>query len=297
MGAGAVGGAFGSKLVKEKNNTVFFIARRPHLETIKRNGLSVQTRKEKFTLKVNFSDNPGDFNSKPDLILLTLKSFDTEIAIEQLKSVVFKKTQILSLQNGIENYPKLVNAFGEKRVVRGFCGINAEVLKPGVIQCGPGEIFIGENKGKMSVRIQWLQSLFEESNIRCTISEDIHQDVWRKFAWNCIFNIVTATTQLTLSKIFVDPEKIQLCKNLFKEIRQVAKSQDVLLGADKEKLIFDIAKDAGDIKPSTLQDRLKGKRMEYDAFTGALIRLADKHKIHIPLNRSLYNQLKKFDNQ
>ncbi len=297
MGAGAVGGAFGSKLVKEKNNTVFFIARGPHLETIKRNGLSVQTRKEKFTLKVNFSDNPGKFNSKPDLILLTLKSFDTEIAIEQLKSVVFKKTQILSLQNGIENYPKLVNAFGEKRVVRGFCGINAEVLKPGVIQCGPGEIFIGENKGKMSVRIQWLQSLFEESNIRCTISEDIHQDVWRKFAWNCIFNIVTATTQLKLSKIFDDPEKIQLCKNLFKEIRQVAKSQDVLLGADKEKLIFDIAKDAGDIKPSTLQDRLKGKRMEYDAFTGALIRLADKHKIHIPLNRSLYNQLKKFDNQ
>jgi len=121
--------------------------------------------------------------------------------------------------------------------------------------------------------------------------------VWRKFAWNCIFNIVTATTQLNLSKIFNDPEKIQLCKNLFKEIRQVAKSQDVLLGADKEKLIFDIAKDAGDIKPSTLQDRLKGKRMEYDAFTGALIRLADKHKIHIPLNRSLYNQLKKFDNQ
>ena len=297
MGAGAVGGAFGSKLVKEKNNTVFFIARGPHLETIKRNGLSVQTRKEKFTLKVNFSDNPGDFNSKPDLILLTLKSFNTETAIEQLKSVVFKKTQILSLQNGIENYPKLVNAFGEKRVVRGFCGINAEVLKPGVIQCGPGEIFIGENKGKMSVRIQWLQSLFEESNIRCTISEDIHQDVWRKFAWNCIFNIVTATTQLKLSKIFDDPEKIQLCKNLFKEIRQVAKSQDVLLGADKEKLIFDIAKDAGDIKPSTLQDRLKGKRMEYDAFTGALIRLADKHKIHIPLNRSLYNQLKKFDNQ
>ena len=297
MGAGAVGGAFGAQLVKETNNTVFFIARGPHLEALKRTGLSVQTRKEKFTLKVHVSDNPGDFNSKPDLILLTLKSFNTETAIEQLKSVVFKKTQILSLQNGIENYPKLVNAFGEKRVVRGFCGINAEVLKPGVIQCGPGEIFIGENKGKMSVRIQWLQSLFEESNIRCTISEDIHQDVWRKFAWNCIFNIVTATTQLKLSKIFDDPEKIQLCKNLFKEIRQVAKSQDVLLGADKEKLIFDIAKDAGDIKPSTLQDRLKGKRMEYDAFTGALIRLADKHKIHIPLNRSLYNQLKKFDNQ
>ena len=70
-----------------------------------------------------------------------------------------------------------------------------------------------------------------------------------------------------------------------------------MLGADKEKLIFDIARDSGDIKPSTLQYRLKGKQMEYDAFTGALIRLADKHKIHIPINRALYNQLEQLENQ
>ena len=136
MGAGAVGGTFGALLEKEKNNTVFFTARGQHLEAVKRNGLSVQSGKENFTIKVNVSDNPNDFKSKPDLILLTVKSFDTDSAIEQLKPVVFRKTQILSLQNGIENYPKLVNAFGEKRVVRGFCGMNAEVLQPGVIQGG-----------------------------------------------------------------------------------------------------------------------------------------------------------------
>ena len=297
MGAGAVGGTFGALLEKVKTNTVFFIARGQHLEAVKRNGLSVQSGKENFTIKVNVSDNPNDFESKPDLILLTVKSFDTDSAIEQLKPVVFRKTQILSLQNGIENYPKLVNAFGEKRVVRGFCGMNAEVLQPGVIQGGQGYIFIGENIGEISARTQWLKSLFETSNIQCTVSQDIHQDVWRKFAWNCIFNIVSATTKLTIDKIVDDPEKIQFCKELFKEIQQVAKSQDVVLGADKEKLIFDIAGDSGDIKPSTLQDRLKGKRMEYDAFTGALIRLADKHKIHIPINRALYNQLEQLEKQ
>ena len=296
MGAGAVGGTFGALLAKVKTNTVFFIARGKHLEAIKRNGLSVQSRKENFTIKVNVSDNPNVYESKPDLILLTLKSFDTASAIEQLKPVVFRKTQILSLQNGIENYPKLVNAFGEKRVVRGFCGMNSEVLQPGVIQGGQGYIFIGENIGEISARTQWLKSLLETSNIQCTVSQDIHQDVWRKFAWNCIFNIVSATTQLTVGKIVDDPEKIQFCKELFKEIQQVAKSQDVVLGADKEKLIFDIAGDSGDIKPSTLQDRLKGNRMEYDAFTGALNRLADKHKIHIPINRALYNQLEQLGN-
>ena len=297
MGAGAVGGTFGTLLAKVKTNTVFFIARGKHLEAIKRNGLSVQSRKENFTIKVNVSDNPNDFESKPDLILLTVKSFDTDSAIEQLKPIVFRKTQILSLQNGIENYPKLVNAFGEKRVVRGFCGMNAEVLQPGVIHGGQGYIFIGENIGEISARIQWLKSLFETSNIQCTVSQDIHQDVWRKFAWNCIFNIVSATTQLTVGKIVDDPEKIQLCKDIFKEIQQVAKFQGVVLGADKKKLIFEIARNSGDIKPSTLQDRLKGKRMEHDAFTGALIRLADKYKIQIPINRDLYNQLEQLEKQ
>ena len=90
MGAGAVGGTFGALLEKEKNNTVFFTARGQHLEAVKRNGLSVQSGKEKFTIKVNVSDNPGDFKSKPDLILLTVKSFDTDSAIEQLKPVVFR---------------------------------------------------------------------------------------------------------------------------------------------------------------------------------------------------------------
>ena len=297
MGSGAVGCAFGAKLENDKNNNVFFIARGLHLEELKSSGLTLHTNKSKKNLKVNVSDNPSDFKRKLNLILLTLKSFDTDLAIKQLKSVVSKNTQILSLQNGIENYPKLMNAFGEERVVRGFCGINAEIIQPGVIQCGSGYIFIGENIDDRSARIKWIQSLFKKSNIKCTISKNIKKDVWRKYTWNCIFNIVTTLEQITISKIFDDPEKIQLCKDLFREIAHVAKSQGVLLGDDMEKLIFDSAKNSGNIKTSTLQYRLKGKRMEYEAFTGALIRLADKHKIHVPINRSLYEQLKQLENQ
>ena len=296
MGSGAVGCAFGAKLENDKNNNVFFIARGLHLEALKSNGLTLRSNKENLNFNVNASDNPSDFNQNPNLILLTLKSFDTDLAISQLKSVVSKKTQILSLQNGIENYPKLINAFGEERVVRGFCGIHAEITNPGVIRCGPGYIFIGENIHNISERIKWIQSLFTKANIKCNISKNIEQDVWRKYAWNCIFNIVTTIEQITISKIFDDPEKIQLCKELFREIQLVARSQGVILDDKIEKLIFDNARNSGDMRTSTLQDRLKGKRMEYETFTGFLIRLAKKHKIHVPTNRIIYEQLKKLDN-
>ena len=277
MGSGAVGCAFGAKLENDKNNNVFFIARGLHLEELKSSGLTLHTNKSKKNLKVNVSDNPSDFKRKLNLILLTLKSFDTDLAIKQLKSVVSKNTQILSLQNGIENYPKLINAFGEERVVRGFCGINAEIIQPGVIQCGSGYIFIGENIDDRSARIKWIQSLFKKSNIKCTISKNIKKDVWRKYTWNCIFNIVTTIEQITISKIFDDPNKIQLCKELFREIQLVARSQGVILDDKIEKLIFDNARNSGDMRTSTLQDRLKGKRMEYETFTGFLIRLAKIH--------------------
>ena len=119
--------------------------------------------------------------------------------------------------------------------------------------------------------------------------------MWRKYAWNCIFNIVTTIEQITISKIFDDPNKIQLCKELFREIQLVARSQGVILDDKIEKLIFDNARNSGDMRTSTLQDRLKGKRMEYETFTGFLIRLAKKHKIHavsythltLPTNREV----------
>lgn len=100
MGAGAVGGTFGVQLAKSQNNTIFFVARGPHLEAIKRKGLSIQSREGKFILKVCVSDDPGDFKSEPDLILLMVKSYDTESAMERLKPVVSKKNKFFPYRTG-----------------------------------------------------------------------------------------------------------------------------------------------------------------------------------------------------
>ena len=95
-----MGGTFGVQLAKSQNNTIFFVARGPHLEAIKRKGLSIQSREGKFNLKVCVSDDPGDFKSKLDLILLTVKSYDTESAMERLKPVVSKKNKFFPYRTG-----------------------------------------------------------------------------------------------------------------------------------------------------------------------------------------------------
>lgn len=292
MGAGAVGGSFGARLAQNKSNDVFFVARGKHLDAINRKGLSIKSGEGNFNLRIKASENPQDYKETPDLILLTVKSYDTDDAIEKIKPKLFKTTQILSLQNGIENYFRLADAFGENNVVRGFCGIAAEVIEPGIISTSPGEVIIGGNNGNISERIRSLQGVFEASNIKCKVSGNIERDVWLKFTWNCIFNIVTAITGKTVDTIFENPDSIQLCRNIFSEIRSIARIQKVELNSEDEIKIVDSSKELGAFKTSTLQDRLKGRKLEYDAFTGAIIRLAERNRIEVPVNKTLYGLLK-----
>ena len=49
------------------------------------------------------------------------------------------------------------------------------------------------------------------------------------------------------------------------------------------------------IRPSTLQDVERGKPLEYDAITGAVLRAAERHGIDVPVTRAMHTLLKLLD--
>lgn len=292
MGAGAVGGYFGGCLAERTSADVTLIARGAHLQAIKKSGLIIRSSDQEKQIKVEAFEDP-ERAEKPDLILFTVKSYDTEEAIKQLMPVVKETTQILTLQNGIENYPKLVAAFGPDRVVQGFCKIGAGVSEPGVIEHNAfGNITIGEQDGSKTPRVKNIEALFTEAEVPVSISDDINREVWLKFTWNCILNMVTAAGNVTVEKIFNHQEGEQLCYRIFEEIRQVAESENIDLKPEDGRAIIESSKKLSGFETSTYQDRQKGKKMEYEAFTGAIVRLADKHGLDVPHNETLYALLK-----
>ncbi len=296
MGAGAVGGYFGGRLAEKSGADITFIARGRHLEAMRQEGLSIQSIDGDVKLEVMATDRPEEAG-EADLVLFTVKSYDTDQAIEQIRPIVSGKTQVLTLQNGIENYPKLAEAFGEERVIQGFCKIGAGVPDPGVVKHKAlGEITVGEKDGSQSKRLVRLVKLFGKAGIPAEISGDIEKEVWLKFTWNCLFNMLTAVAMVTVEKLFKHEESIRLCHELFEEIRKVAYAEGVELGREEGRKLIESGKKLEGFETSTYQDRRKGKQLEYEAFTGAVIRIADSNEIEVPAHRTLYALLKLIDN-
>jgi len=292
MGAGAVGGYFGGRLQDGTSAEVSFIARGEHLKALQEKGLLLKSEGVESVIKVQACRKPEDAPN-PDLILFTVKSYDTDEAIQQLRSVVFPNTQILTLQNGIENYPKLVKAFSSGQVIQGFCKIGAGVPEPGVIEHKAfGEVTIGEQDGATTERLTSVEKLFKEAGVPVKISDEITREVWLKFTWNCLLNMITAAGNVTVEKIFDHPEGEQLCYALFEELLGVARAEGVSLKSEDGSKIIESAKNLTGFETSTYQDRQKGKRMEYEAFTGAIVRLGEKHGLQVPHNETLYAVLK-----
>lgn len=295
MGAGAVGGYFGARLSAETSARVSFIARGEHLSIMQQRGLVILSEGKRYELDIDAYRAPEEAPA-PDLILFTVKSYDTAKAIDQISGVVGDKTQILTLQNGIENYPQLVNRFGEERVIQGFCQIGAGIQKPGVIEHQAfGKITLGEQDGSVTERVRAVQSLFGKAGIPVKISENITREVWIKFTWNSLFNMVTALTMTTVDEIFEHSECESLCYRLFEEIQQVAEQEGIMLESETGYDMIESARDLEDFETSTYRDREKGKQMEYETFTGAVVRLGKKHGVDVPHHQTLYALLKLID--
>ena len=296
MGAGAVGGYFGGRIAERTDAEVTLIARGKHLEALQEKGLQIRSTDENSEIKVQAFKSPEDAAS-PDLILFTVKSHDTAEAIQQIAPVVAGDTQILTLQNGIENYPKLVEAFGKGRVIQGFCKIGAGVPEPGVIEHKAfGQITLGEQDGSESKRVKSIQGLLGRARVPVSVSNQITKDIWLKFTWNCLLNMVTAVGNVTVDQIFDHNESEQLCYDLFGEVQKVAQKEGIELLHEEGKTIIESSKKLKGFETSTYQDRQKGKPMEYEAFTGAVVRLAGKYEVEVPHHQTLYALLKLIDN-
>lgn len=296
MGAGAVGGYFGGRIAERTSSKISLVARGRHLQAIQQKGLTILSPEGNSVVETEAFGDPRQAHS-PDLILFTVKSYDTDTAIQQIHPVMSGHTQVLTIQNGIENYEKLVQAFGEERVIQGFCKVGAGVTSPGIIEYKAfGVVTAGERDGRLSDRIDRLQKLFSAARIPFNISKDIRHEVWVKFAWNAIFNMLTALADVTVEKLFKYKESEELCGALFNEIKEVAATQNIELAAEEEHNIMERAKRLTGFETSTYQDRKKGKRLEFEAFAGAIVRLAEKHNIAVPCNKMLYALLKHVDN-
>ena len=148
IGAGAVGCYYGGLLLRAGHD-VTFIGRQPHVDAINAHGLLLDMQGFKGHLPAKAATDAAAL-APPDLVLVCVKSADTEAAGRSLAGRLRPDTSILSLQNGVDNAQRLRAVTGHA-VIPAVVYVGSEMAGPGHVRHhGGGDLVIGASPGQRS---------------------------------------------------------------------------------------------------------------------------------------------------
>jgi len=298
MGSGGTGGFFGSLLARA-GNAVTFIARGAHLEAMRAHGLRVKSRLAgDFTLPARATHDPAEIGPV-DLVLFCVKTYDTDMAVQQIRPLVGPDTLVLSVQNGIDNAERIARVVGPEPVIGAVAHVFSAIEAPGVIAqtAGPGRIIFGELAGGTSARTEQLLETFHEAAIVAELSREIRVTLWEKFLFICGNGGVTALTRLPLGVIRACPETNALLRGTMEEVEGVARARGIPLPAGCiEQVVAFNASVEPEARSSLYHDLAAGRRLELEALHGTVVRLGHEHGVPTPLNFAIYAALKPYLN-
>jgi 2-dehydropantoate 2-reductase len=132
LGAGAIGGVVGGRLWQAGHH-VTLIARGAHLSRIQAGGLQLESADGFDTLRIPAVGDPALIEWQTgDVVLLAVKSHQTDQALGALARTAPPETPVVCLQNGISNEPAALRIFTNVQAVWVACPTSH--LEPGVVQ-------------------------------------------------------------------------------------------------------------------------------------------------------------------
>jgi len=293
MGSGGVGGYLGVRLV-QGGADVTFIARGAHLAAMRANGLAVESEHEPICLpRVNATDDPRTIGPV-DIVLFSVKLWDTESAAHSVLPIVGPETGIISFQNGVQKDDALRKLFGAAAVMGGVAYMATTIGRPGVIvQTGIMQRMIfGEYDGRRSPRAEALLAAALRGGIKAEISDDIRRAIWEKYVFLVGLSGGTTSVRLPLGPIRNHPGTRQLLLDLMRETAAVGRAQGVALPEDyAERRLAFIDGLPADMTSSMHHDLERGQPLELRWLSGGVVEMGAELGVPTPVNRSVYDML------
>lgn len=280
-GAGAIGGYFGGRLALNFKNKVIFLARGNQYKNLRENGLRVKSIHGDFEISANVIDNPIFLESDFDFIFICVKLYDTDELIESIKDLLKSGSVIVTLQNGLYGFEKLKKYVNNPDLlVQGICRISSELKSDGIIyHSALGKILTGEFEGYGKTSSRKLFDLLVGSSVKSVLSDDFKREVWVKYAWNAIFNSLTAFYMMPADSLFKNEKSKDMVFRLYDSISKIALTQGVMFGEKEYKLIIIDTINLKDFFTSAYFDRKRGKKTEIPYLLSYLVKLAEENNL------------------
>lgn len=294
FGTGGVGGYFGGRLA-QAGEEVTFVARGPHLEAIRRDGLVVESTEGDFVVRPARATEDPATAGPADVVLVGVKAWQVRDAARALRPLVQGRGFVVPLQNGVEAADELAAELGARPVVGGLCRIVSFVAGPGRIRHAgvAPRVEIGERDGHRSERVDHLRAAFEKAvGVSVSTPSDITAALWEKFLFIAPFGGVGAVTRMNAGALRAVPETREMLEAAMREVFDLARARGVGLRKDavvRTMSYVDALPPEG--TASMQRDILEGRPSELEYQTGSVVRLGREAGVPVPVNSFIYSSL------
>ncbi len=293
FGAGAIGGHIGAHLARGGAD-VSLVARGPHLEAIRQNGLRVVSRDDEFTVSVRAGDDARAFGPQ-DYVFITLKSHQVDGALDAMRPLFAADTVVVPPTTGIpwwyfhgvsgphagRRLPELDpggrqwSVIGPERVLGCAFWTAAEVVAPGVVhQDGMRAAYpIGEPSGERSQRLLALVEAMAAGGLHAPIEDDIRGQIWIKMINSLCWNLAAFLSEAINGRFADAPDALQTVRRMMVEMEAIATALGARIPVPMEKRIA-LTVGASDHTMSMLQDLQRERPVEIDALADSVVAMA-----------------------
>jgi 2-dehydropantoate 2-reductase len=300
VGAGAIGGYFGGRLL-QAGRDVTFLVRPKRAAELARDGLVIKSPNGDVTLKNPPMVQADNLTQKFDVVLLSCKAFDLDDAIKSFAPAVGPQTAIIPLLNGMLHLDVLDEKFGKDRVLGGQCGIAVMLDEHRhVVQLTPvfQSLTFGERDGPMSKRVRDIAETFAAGNIGSQASENIMQEMWEKWVLLTTLASSTSLMRAPVGHILAAPGGRDFMLGVRDECSAVAKAADHAPRAPfLERTLGMLTTEGSPLTASMYRDIKAGAPVEADHIVGDMIARGDAAKVPVPRLRTAYTHLKTYEKQ
>ncbi len=288
VGPGALGTFIAAVLGKREN--VVLLGRREH--NIDKLQISGETEIE---VEVEYTTDIADMKGL-DLVVICTKSYDTKTVMDDLSNVLDEKTDILSLQNGLNNEKIVSGYIGEERTIGGITSHGLTFISPGkVLHAGTGDTPIGRYPSGVDGKVEEVKQVFDKAGIQVKTTDNIYGYIWKKVVINACINPLTAIAKVENGKLLQNTYLEGLMEKLYYEASEIAVKDADLPAGDMEDLLEEtkkVARRTAKNRSSMLQDVENRKKTEIDCITGAILEVGKGYDIEAPYTQAIYGLVK-----
>lgn len=320
MGAGSVGCYYGGMLARA-GHAVTLVARAQHVHAMQQNGLRLQTSDWDAHVPVRASTEPSAL-SDASLVLLAVKSSDTEAAAALMRPYLRPDALVLCLQNGVDNAERVRRVLPGQPVAAAVVYVATEIVGDGHVRHhGRGELLVEPQPERAATALatarasplsqgserrpkpdslpvlqgEALAEVFRAAGVPVQVSDDVRGALWAKLLVNCAYNAVSAITQLPYGQTVQGAGVAQVMRDVLAECIAVAAADGVHLPGGRsgvEASVQHIAQSMPTQRSSTAQDLARGKPTEIDYLNGFIVQRGRALGVPTPANQVLWALVK-----